>query len=257
VVQAYADGKINLEKPPQKARKTNIRYAPGFILGCDNESLSHPYTAESIAEFLGWWEVKPDKNDKGGQASVRIRNALKALEILEETEQATGNKKIAQELSSLVGDMTSCRAKETLEGFSHLVNDYEEQKLPAKKAAEEALKTMHEIVHQVDKEDKKEGSGTIRPTRKKVKEKRKEIQGLSSREKYLPTVQAFCSRLSTDLYKFLGETDDRVKMLAEIIDYRNDIDQFSKDQVTGALKSAAERCQAFIDAICGHKPKLK
>jgi len=51
-VLAYAEGKIELEKPTSsKAR--NTRYAPSFLVDfAFNDNQHKPYNAESIAKFL-------------------------------------------------------------------------------------------------------------------------------------------------------------------------------------------------------------
>jgi hypothetical protein len=55
-VQAYADGKIELPKLPKHAH--HIRYAPSFMAGGElrttDAQLPKPYTADSVAQFLGW-----------------------------------------------------------------------------------------------------------------------------------------------------------------------------------------------------------
>ena len=59
LVQAYAEGRVELGKVDLKTSKNHIRYAPGFIQG---DALrgpgEHPYTAELIAAFLGWGLTK-------------------------------------------------------------------------------------------------------------------------------------------------------------------------------------------------------
>lgn len=54
VVLAYAEGKIELPRlPGPKAR--GVRYAPSFRIDVVPNGLrDKPYTAESIAKFLGW-----------------------------------------------------------------------------------------------------------------------------------------------------------------------------------------------------------
>jgi hypothetical protein len=55
VVQAYAEGKIELPKPNDRNGK-GLRYAPRFAVSKKqiNEHNLFPYNAESIARFLGW-----------------------------------------------------------------------------------------------------------------------------------------------------------------------------------------------------------
>ncbi len=76
VVIAYAEEKIELERPTS-AKARNTRYAPSFrIEFAFNDDKRKPYNAESIAQFLGWWS--------GDQVSPRVRNALYILEQAEE-----------------------------------------------------------------------------------------------------------------------------------------------------------------------------
>lgn len=72
VVVAYAEGKIELNKPPAKQSKKTTRYAPSFCAGWSSEKLDHPYTAESVRKFLGW---------KGVDA---VRHTLEALCLIEQ-----------------------------------------------------------------------------------------------------------------------------------------------------------------------------
>jgi len=81
VVEAYAEGKIEL---PQAGVGTNpeyIRYAPSFVTGESQppgaDGPVHPYTAQAIAEFLGWV-------GRSGRPSEKVSNALAALQFIEE-----------------------------------------------------------------------------------------------------------------------------------------------------------------------------
>lgn len=59
IVQAYAEDRIELPKPDEKTSKNQIRYAPDFTVESGDARArghAHPYTAESIAEFLGGGE---------------------------------------------------------------------------------------------------------------------------------------------------------------------------------------------------------
>jgi len=54
VIKAYAAGTIKLSKPDKKSRADQVRNAPDFTPGCAHGSDAHPYTAETIQEFLGF-----------------------------------------------------------------------------------------------------------------------------------------------------------------------------------------------------------
>jgi hypothetical protein len=78
VVQAFAKGEIQLKTPPATAVARN---APSFIPihGVRTPS-NKAYTAETIAEFLGWWW----SDGKDQRASRKVPTALRALEYIEE-----------------------------------------------------------------------------------------------------------------------------------------------------------------------------
>lgn len=85
VVEAYAEGRIELSPPDRSATKQQIRYAPSFVAGdvapeggdVPPAREPRPYTGQRLAEFLGW--TKPS-----GDAQQKVHNALAALEFIEE-----------------------------------------------------------------------------------------------------------------------------------------------------------------------------
>jgi len=81
-VKAYGAGTVKLEEVDPKTRKDALRCAPSFIPGkvSDTPGVSHLYTADTLARFLGGVYVKP--------ASKTAQNsALAALGILEMEER--------------------------------------------------------------------------------------------------------------------------------------------------------------------------
>lgn len=77
VVEAYAAGKITLPAPHKRTRRDLLRHAPCYVPGDDlRTSGDHPYTAETLGQFLGW--TKPN-----GAAQSKVYNALTALELIE------------------------------------------------------------------------------------------------------------------------------------------------------------------------------
>lgn len=79
VVEAYGDGKIELPAPAPKA--THVRIAPHFkklSIGGPMDKAAKPYTAKSVAQFLGWTQPSGQPNDK-------TKCALGALELIEES----------------------------------------------------------------------------------------------------------------------------------------------------------------------------
>lgn len=77
VVQAYGEGRIELDAVPEKTSHDRLRYAPSFVQGDGRAGRNdHPYTAQTVSDFLGW-------SYKDGQPSKRVKYALRALELVE------------------------------------------------------------------------------------------------------------------------------------------------------------------------------
>ena len=66
---AETRGGIKIEPPSVKTKKEAIRLAPSFIAGMIGANADHPYTAESLNDFLAIWRE-------------RISGALLALELI-------------------------------------------------------------------------------------------------------------------------------------------------------------------------------
>ena len=71
VVNAYAAGRVELQPPDPNGRKDRWRYAPGFRQGdVAGAHRQRPYTAATVADFLGWDRTK-------------VECTLAALELIE------------------------------------------------------------------------------------------------------------------------------------------------------------------------------
>ena len=90
VVLAYGAGKIELEKPE---RLHEWRDAPGFVADWTAKRTlsSRPYTASTIASFLGW---------EGPGKLAKVRTALEALEQQEKGLHIEELRGIASKLNS-------------------------------------------------------------------------------------------------------------------------------------------------------------
>jgi ParB-like chromosome segregation protein Spo0J len=78
VVKAFAEGKITLSAVDRKSKKGIVRYAPSFIPDDPRAEKIMAYTAQSVADFLGW--VQP----KNKEAQTKVHTALTALQYIEE-----------------------------------------------------------------------------------------------------------------------------------------------------------------------------
>ena len=76
VVEAAAKGLVHLPSVP--AKSSQIRYAPSFAVGDGVPARGdHPYTAQTLAQFIGW--LKPD-----GSPQQKVYDALTSLQFIEE-----------------------------------------------------------------------------------------------------------------------------------------------------------------------------
>jgi len=78
-VKAYADGLIDIGNPDPKTRKDLIRHAPSYKQASSTPEVDHPYTADTLARFLGGCYVKPTSNT----AQNSVVAALGMLELEE------------------------------------------------------------------------------------------------------------------------------------------------------------------------------
>lgn len=87
-VLGYADGRVELPPVSEKTPRKDLRYAPSFVAGDEPQgdvggqsANIRPYTASTMAEFLGW--VMPN-----GRPQDRVKDALAALELVEQGQLA-------------------------------------------------------------------------------------------------------------------------------------------------------------------------
>jgi len=58
-VEAWADGRVQLELPGPRTPESNLRWAPSFVAGGDLfRARGRPYTAKSVASFLGLTKIE-------------------------------------------------------------------------------------------------------------------------------------------------------------------------------------------------------
>jgi DNA segregation ATPase FtsK/SpoIIIE-like protein len=130
-VEAYADERINIEQPSQKTNRRHLRFAPSFIKGgARRPSDEQPYTASTIASFLGW--EKPS-----GQPQGKVKYALKALELIEQDiiEERAVKGMNTTELRALV-TKTQKRLTQEKEAAESLKEEAEEAKQQAEEASD-------------------------------------------------------------------------------------------------------------------------
>jgi flagellar biosynthesis GTPase FlhF len=131
-VKAYGAGVVILDAPSPKTRKDVIRYAPSFKMGSSTPAVDHPYTADTLARFLGGVYVKP--GDNSAQNSVVA--ALGVLELEERKVKGFSEKVLQKDEVDPSGRYV---------GAKRVIEYVEEIKQREVKAQERAEKSAEEI----------------------------------------------------------------------------------------------------------------
>src|SRR5208282_1865224 len=111
-VRALAEGKIEIPAPDPSTRKDAIRYAPSYVPGREppvSTELTRPYTAATLANFLGGIYTAPGNRKGQVQAASSVVAALGILELEEKKIQGFSdrvyNGKSIREIIPMVSDI--------------------------------------------------------------------------------------------------------------------------------------------------------
>jgi hypothetical protein len=242
VVQAYAEGKIELEKPKVGAKGggNKLRLAPSFRpthAFNDLKSVENPkpYNAESIAKFLGWFTGK----DK--QVSPRIRNALFVLETGEELEAP-------DEIAEMTRGLSSKVAKEIVQTVKSIKADAEKQGRNKKISARRGLnagKDQAEKARERLRNKKEAGVREICETRDKYK-----IKAPKPKKKEIPDVAVFVENLAGEFDSFM-RGDNTANSFDEMMKYKEYVDEKAQKKLVKVLQGLMSRLEKAVDRLEG------
>jgi len=238
VVDAYAADEIKLKKPEGTQY---IRYAPLFCVKRDvlksRTSKSFPYTAHTIADFLGRTWKQPD-----GRPKERIKQALESLQAEEEK---------LIDLSDCGGLGTSqvsavVKEAKTIQNHYNVLGeasgDEEYAKKMKKKGKEEAKKAAKEATKKMQDESDKTGTAKSVGMRGVLKDMKKKRPKLPIEER-LPSIQKFVWKLSGELGIILAKSDPRWIQINEVIKVKEHLDDDTKLTLDIALEDLINRCE--------------
>lgn len=144
VVTAFAAGRIQLPAPDQFTSKNLLRAAPGFAIGGGEAAPDHPYTASTIAPFLGW-HIDKVKDTLGhlemieagilDDASYRELSTWQAMAM---TAKAREIRNAAQERAKQA-EVDSAAAQAEAEAAAERARVAEEERQQAEAARREAM----------------------------------------------------------------------------------------------------------------------
>lgn len=226
VVDAYAAGEIELEKPGStKAR--NTRYAPSFRVDfAFKDDKRKPYNAESIAEFLGWMS--------GKQVAPCVRNALTALELAEELDAEDEMVEIARGLSTEQSKVVVAAVKEVKK--AHQVAGRNEEV-----ATQKGLAAGKKIAEQARK------GSSVREIREQATLYKPAKQQQADREQ---TIEEYVELIAGDIDAFF-HGDDTSKGFAELMKYKAYIGPSDQTRLVKILYRLASRCEQAIGQLEG------
>ena len=166
-VKAFDSGDIELENVSKDTRKDALRFAPSFVPGKepDRTARSRPYTADTIARFLGGvYRQKPLKGRTEWRAQDSVHAALALLEM-EERKVKGFSEKVLQ-VNGAGPDGKYVGARQILKVVSAI-------KQGEIKAQERATKTAEEV--RVEEAKQRKLQADIKEREEKESKDRKEL----------------------------------------------------------------------------------
>src|ERR1035437_4067928 len=156
-VKALGEGKIEIEAPDPKTKTTVIRHAPSFITGQTSSTtvVDHPYTANSIATYLGY--IKKDSRE----AKNSVVAAMSILERAEIT-NLEGGKEGIEKAVKVEKSFSSMKVNDAIKALS----DIKGREVKIKQRMEKTAAEIAEINEQ----------------QRKLKEKTKEREAKEKKE---------------------------------------------------------------------------
>lgn len=217
VVEAFGEGKIQLQKPSKLGAAAQFRKAPSFAKLEQGESrgdTSRLYNSVTIANFIGWY---PDK----------VKVALRALELIE--------KGVAKEREF---------RKATTTEAAQIVTNAETTLAIHSSRPEVAKRKAAEVVKAVSKgfRERKERSSAI-AVAKRIREK------VDPKSKRLPDVDKFIQRMEFDLALILSPNDPLTKQLAEVLKVIDDVEDDRREQLWIQLTDLSSRAKIFARMV--------
>ena len=244
IVQAAAEGKIGLPRPPKDVPSDKLRYAPSFCYGINGLAQRSPssgerptpYTADSIVGFLG------------GTMSVNtVKYTLQALCLIEQ-----GHLK-EEQLAGLTGSQSRTIIEET----SRAIKQAEVIK---KTAEREALSAATPVLEKkIKQEAEKKATAVIKTTAKAVsgamqsgssateaKQKAMEARiSIQPEVKELPEINEAAARVASQIMRLLDPEYDPGKKLTDIIKFREHLSPTSMQNLQRALGIVVEYAEGY------------
>jgi hypothetical protein len=283
VVEAYATGAIELEKPNKLAREYEVRFAPSFISDTLGTSRAYPYSALTIAKFLGWTMPNGNPQDK-------VRIAIVALQYIEEgllekkdfvglnTSQCDAVIREARRVRTYRENIAKAHEKRAKEAEAE-AQEFERKQAQAKSSqeahgakiakfrAEERRKHAELEAHEEHQKARKAAIAVARTVGSNLKtggygvrdarelaEKVERIERTAPPpriEKYLRDTLSAIERI------LQPRTDKQAERLEEILKWKDDLDEITLEDAARTLEQLAERATEYASRFSTINNKAK
>ena len=229
VVDAYAGGKIALPEIHKETKKVVIRHAPSFIQGDETgQREQRPYTAASIAEFLGW----PDQ---------KIHSTLSALELIE---QQVVKEEHFEGLTTKQAEALTTETRKTKRSYDDAAKEKpgeEAKKQTEDRGKREAAKVAEHVA-------KKLQSGEIGYKEASTEAKKVRAKPAGETE---PEVDDIAAELIEYFDGILSRDDPHTKILTKVTQNQKRLGRDSKRNLKVALDKLSDRCLRFDGGLDG------
>lgn len=266
VVAAYGTGQINLRPPGgHGANKSAFRYAPGFGSVGNVSDGSRPYTAQTVAEFIGWL-------DSDGKPSKKAYDAIGALELIEAGVLAESRfvGLTAMQARALITETRKAKLAADAEA-ERKHKQAEEERIKAEEArrrgaekeaklAERRQKTAEAEAQQRRQEGRQQaervGEGLSRGMRsgeygwRDAGVKARGITGAKAKtDGPPPHIDQFTEKLVAQLAKALTKGDKQTEKLEQLVKYREHISRRQRRDLGATLTKLGRRADKYADRI--------
>ena len=240
VVTAYADGNIteeDIEKPHKDAKKSVVRYAPNFAMGQAHPVGLHPYTADTVARFLGWTTTR----DNEERANHRVFNALNALEEAE----VLGAE---QEYNDISEGLSSKQNAEIVSGMKRVKKSWTPKK-PDPSLTDADKKKIEATANEKSMAAGKAGSDALRNNEGMKNAKKEIVKYLRpiDNQKQMPDIETFSKSCVigpiNQIFREHKESETKLTIHErELREWKEYVNEQQQKKVVQALEALSNRC---------------
>ena len=234
IVEAYGKGEIELPKPNAKTSHNQIRLAPSFIQAhryvtdASRCGVTHPYTIDILADFLGWKHYK-------------VESALQALALIE---KSIGSPEDFNGLSSKQAEAASMQSRRVLRE----TNDPEKAKAVLK-GLTNGMRTSVGIPNKAGRVQQKQ-SVTVDTARYHADVFSGNQLQPTKKPKNMPEIDKFTKDLAFELRN--SPTQMQKEKIQSIITNNKHLSDESRNSLLSAIRGAAQRWKVLAERLEVH-----